>query len=147
MRSIQARFKLLSKLGLLSDDENEVRKSSPRPIDLVLMPRPCSTLQRLSTSINSFKSIFSSAATATKGQVLTLVKLPNAGGLAVEFEGELLGKVTGAEGAVLARELMTGYFVEKNANSPKVSVKKQIMKVGRGSETLTRAPPFLLEHR
>lgn len=50
-----------------------------------------------------------------------LVKLPNNAGIAVEFEGELLGKVESKEGGVLARELMTGYFVDKNANSPKVS--------------------------
>lgn len=33
----------------------------------------------------------------------------------------MLGKVEGVEGGVLAREMMVGYFVDKNPNSPKVS--------------------------
>ncbi|KAL7412645.1 chalcone-flavanone isomerase-domain-containing protein [Mrakia frigida] len=126
VRSMQARLKLLSKQGKLSDDENEVRLNST-PSSFSCPSSPILTLflslpsQRLALAITSFKSIFNAASTATRGQELLLVKLPNNGGLAVEFEGEVLGKVEGLEGGVLAREMMVGYFVEKNPNSPKVS--------------------------
>lgn len=93
--------------------------TSPHPPTLPSHP---THPQNLSTAVSSFKSIFNAASSATRGQELLLVKLPNNAGLAVEFEGEVLGKVLGVEGGVLAREMMIGYFVEKNPNSPKVSL-------------------------
>ena len=135
---MQARLKLLSKQGKLTDEENEVRLSHPSfllshsllPLSFLTHPSFFVFAQRLAIAIVSFKSIFNAASTATRGQELLLVKLPNNGGLAVEFEGKVLGKVEGVDGGILAREMMIGYFVDKNPNSPKVSLWKRDRKGG-----------------
>lgn len=93
VRAIQGRMKVLAKRGDVGDAE----------------------LDRVDASLVTFKSLFATR-TANKGEELLLVKLPS-GGVAVEFEGEVLGKV---EDPLVARELFMAYFLEKGANSEKV---------------------------
>lgn len=73
--------------------------------------------KRAAGSLNDFKTFFPSRS-AAKGSELVLVKLPANAGLAVEFEGQVLGTL---DDPIVGREVFASYFLDGGKEiSPKV---------------------------
>ncbi|WRT68901.1 uncharacterized protein IL334_005883 [Kwoniella shivajii] len=89
-RALQARQKLARNQGLLTDDDE----------------------QHITQSIQTLKSFFP-AQTVQKGQQVVLLR-PRDGGLIVEFEGKVLGKLNDPW---IGKQLMLTYFADKEVVS------------------------------
>lgn len=79
-----------------------------RFLHFVRPPPPPPPPQRAQHSLTTLKSFFPNRS-APKGSELLLVKLPSNKGLAVEFEGKVLGVL---DDKVVAKEIFTSYFLD-----------------------------------